>query len=79
MTVLSVVAVGRLAERHVRQPGEPVPVEHVVRWLVDSLGVADDRAHAGARLAVTVGRLEAIEDSNGRPCLCLPNERTAAA
>jgi hypothetical protein len=51
MSVLSIVAVGRLAERRVREAGEPVRVEAVVRWLVDSVDVQDDRARAGVRLA----------------------------
>ena len=34
MRVLSIVACGRLAERHCRKAGEPVSVEHLVgmRW-----------------------------------------------
>ena len=79
MTVLSVVAVGRLTERHVREAGQPVPVEEVVRWLVDAVGVADDRARAGVRLAVTVGRLETTTDDDDRPSLRIPTEREAAA
>jgi hypothetical protein len=76
MTVLSLVAIGRLAERHLRQADQPVPVEQVVRWLVDAFAVDLDRAQAGVRLAVTVGRLEAIGDNDGRPCLQLPNRTT---
>ena len=79
MTILSLVAVARLAERHVRQAGQPVPVEHVVHWLVDSVGVEEDRARAGVRLAVVVCRLEGTTDEDGRACLRLPVEREAAA
>ncbi len=76
--VLSIVAVGRLAARHVRQVGQALPVDDVVQWLVDSSGVQDDRARAGVRLAVVVGRLEA-EDHDGQPCLRIPDEMEAAA
>jgi len=69
-TILSVVAVGRLAERSVRQAGEPVVVEQVLDSLV-SLGVAVDRAEAGIRLATTIGRLESIE-RDGRTYLRIP-------
>ncbi|MBA2512783.1 MAG: hypothetical protein H0V26_00410 [Solirubrobacterales bacterium] len=79
MTILSVVAVGRLAERRVRQAGQAVPVEDVVRWLVDSVGVQDDRARAGVRLASIVCRLEATTDDEQRPCLRIPDERERAA
>ncbi len=79
MRILSIVAVGRLAERRVRQAGDALPVEDVVSWLVDSVGVQDDRARAGVRLATIVGRLEPVKDDNGRPCLRIPDPREAAA
>ena len=56
MTILSLPAIGRLAERHVRQHGQPIPRAALVKWL-RSIDVPDDRADAGVRLAITVGRL----------------------
>ena len=79
MSVLSIVAVGRLAERRVREAGEPVRVEAVVRWLVDSVDVQDDRARAGVRLATYVGRLEGITDDRGRACVRIPEKREEVA
>jgi hypothetical protein len=78
MSVLSIVAVARLAERHVRQAGHLAPVEDVVRWLVESVGAQDDRARAGVQLACIVGRLEDTTDEAGRACLRLPVAEAAA-
>ena len=78
-TVLSLPAVGRLAQRHVRQATQPVPVEDVVAWLVNAIGLQDDRARAGVRLAEIVGRLAAVTDDEQRPCLRIPDERERAA
>ena len=77
MTVLSIVAVARLAERRVRQAAKPLLVEDVVRWLRDSVGVEEDRARAGVRLAVVVCRLEGTTDEADGACLRLPTEREA--
>jgi hypothetical protein len=79
VTILSIVAVGRLAEHHVRQSTSPCPIETIVRWLVDSIGVQDDRARAGVRLACVVGRLEGTTDSAGSPCLRIPSDDRRAA
>lgn len=77
VTVLSVVAVCRLAERHVRHAGgEPVPVERVVAWL-EAHDIDTERARAGCRLSVTVGRLEDAKDAEGRPCLRAPAKAAA--
>jgi hypothetical protein len=79
VSVLSIFAVGRLAERRCREAGEPVPVEAVVSWLVEAVGVQDDRARAGVRLAPFVGRLEGVADDEGQPCLQIPSDEEAAA
>jgi hypothetical protein len=75
---LSIVACGRLAERHCRKAGKPVPVEQLVSWL-EGLDVDVDRARASIRLACTIGRLEAITDSEGRACVQLPDQRKEVA
>lgn len=62
MTILSLPAVGRVAERHLRQHGQPIPREQLVAWL-DSIDVAPERAKAGLRLAITCGRL--VDTPNG--------------
>ncbi len=77
--ITTIVAVGRLAERRVRQAGQPVPTEDVVRWLIESVGVQDDRARAGIRLAVIVARIETVTGDDQRPCLRIPDPREAAA
>ncbi len=55
-TILSLPAVGRLAERYCRQHGQPVPRADLLKQLV-LVDIPPDRADAGIRLAVTVGRL----------------------
>jgi len=83
MAVLSLTAVSRLAERRVPQANQPVPVEEVVAWLINAIGVQDDRARAGIRLGTIIGRLEQIE-VDGRPAVrlarvgCEPNGSDAA-
>ena len=67
--MLSLTAAGRLAERIVRKAGEPVPVDELVATL-EGYDVDTDRARAGVQLAVVVGRLTAIEDVDGRACVC---------
>ena len=57
MTILSLPAVGRVTERYLRQQhGQPIPRAQLVAWL-ESVDVAHERAHAGIRLAITIGRL----------------------
>ncbi len=56
MTILSLPAVGRLAERHLRQHGQPIPRAQLIKAL-EAIDVPDDRAAAGIRLAITIGRL----------------------
>ena len=78
MRILSVVAVGRLAERFVRKADDqPMPVADLVA-LLTNYDVADDRARAGVQLSVIVGRLEGTTDSEGRACVQLPEAREAA-
>jgi len=79
MTVLSLTAVSRLAERRVRQASRPVPVEAVVAWLVNAIGVQDDRARAGIRLATIVGRLQIVTDDEQHRCLAVPARTETAA
>ena len=75
MSVLSLTALSRLAERHVREVGEPVPVEQLVT-LLDCID--DARARAGIRLAVIAGRLESTTDDEQQPCIGIPNREEAA-
>jgi hypothetical protein len=76
VTVVSVVAVCRLAERHVRGVGEPVPVEQIVARL-ESYGIDRERGRAGCRLAVVVGRLTETTDAAGHRCLRVPAKAAA--
>jgi hypothetical protein len=76
--ILSIVACGRLAERHCRKTGEPVPVEQLVHML-EAHDVLTDRAEASIRLAVTIGRLDAVTDDEGRQCVTLPDARGEVA
>jgi len=69
MTVLSLVAVGRLAERHIRQATEPVLATALVSWF-EHMNVDAERAQAGIRLAVIGARLEQTE-VDGRPAVQL--------
>jgi hypothetical protein len=78
MRILSLTAACRLAERIVRQAGQPVPVEQLVSWL-EGLEVDVDRAQASIRLAVTVGRLDAVTDDDGVACIRLPDDRDTGA
>ena len=74
MRVLSIVACGRLAERHCRKAGGgPVPIEQLVPML-EAHDVLTDRAPASIRLAVTVGRLDAVTDREGRQCVQIPDK-----
>jgi hypothetical protein len=75
--ILSIVACGRLAERLVRQAGQPVPVEEVAARL-GSYGIDVDRARAGVQLAVIVGRLEGSADEDGNTCVRVPTKRAVA-
>jgi hypothetical protein len=77
MTVLSLTALSRLAERHVREAGGgPVPIEQLVT-LLDCIDEA--RARAGIRLAVIAGRLECATDDEQQPCIRVPDNRERAA
>jgi hypothetical protein len=76
--ILSIVACGRLAERHCRKARAPIPIEQLVRML-EAHDVLTDRAQASIRLAVTIGRLEAVTDDDGRACVRLPAARGAVA
>jgi hypothetical protein len=60
-TLLSLPAIARVAERHVRQRG-PATRDQLLAWTA-TVDVASDRAEAGLRLAVTCGRLELAVDS----------------
>jgi hypothetical protein len=55
-TILSTVAVSRLAERHVRQHPEPVPAGVLIREL-QALDIDGERARAALVLALDCGRL----------------------
>ncbi len=79
MRVLSLPALGLRAERRVRKAGRPVPFDAVVAYLVNEVGVPDDRARAGLRLARVVGRLEGTTDDEQRLCLYIPDDRERAA
>jgi len=77
MSILSLPAIGRLAERHVRQHGQPIPRAALVKFLRSiDVDVPDDRADAGVRLAITVGRLAATP--NGIAILALDEGMAAA-
>jgi hypothetical protein len=77
VSVLSVVAVGRLAERIVRKAAdEPMPVDALVTQLEDH-DIDIDRARAGVALATLVDRLEAITDEQGKPCVRIPTRKAA--
>lgn len=56
MTILSLTAVARLAERRVREEGAPVPVAELLAWL-GRVDVDQERAAAAVRTAVAAGRL----------------------
>jgi hypothetical protein len=56
MSILSLPAVARLAERHCRQHRQPIPRAELLKSL-EALGVERSRAEAGVRLATTCGRL----------------------
>jgi len=71
------LACGRLAERHCRKAGAPVPIEQLVAML-EAHDVLTDRAQASIRLAVTIGRLEAVTDSEGNTCVRVPTKRAVA-
>ena len=75
MSILSVPACARLAERHVRQHGQPIARAALVKSL-EALDVERSRAEAGVRLAVTTGRI--VDAPNG---LAIPtfDEGMAAA
>ena len=74
--MLSIVACGRLCERACRQAAAPVPIADFVAML-EAHDVLTDRAEASIRLAVTIGRLEALTDDEGQPCVRIPAERAA--
>jgi hypothetical protein len=78
VTILSLTAIARLAERRCRQADQPVPLTDLLAWLTD-LEVETGQAQAGVRLATIVGRLETVEDDERRPCLRIPNVTEAAA
>jgi hypothetical protein len=71
--VLSIVACGRLAERHCRKAGGAVPIDALVHML-EAHDVQPDRAQASIRLACTIGRLEATT-VEGKPCVRVPDNR----
>ena len=76
MTVLSIVACGRLAERRCdSSPGSSV--ERAVAQL-GSYGIDVDRARAGVHLSVIVGRLEGSVDEDGNTCVRVPTKRAVA-
>lgn len=77
MRILSLTATSRLAERCVRVEGGAVPVDQLVASLA-SLDVDVERAQAGIRLAVTVGRLEAVADEHGGSQLRIPESSAVA-
>jgi hypothetical protein len=76
VTVLSLTALCRLAERHVGEAGDSVEIEQLVTLLNC---IDDERARAGIRLATFVGRLERTTDDEGRACVRLPAARGEAA
>lgn len=76
--ILSIIAVGKLAERRCRELARPVSIDELVAWL-ESCEVDVDRAHAGVRLAVYVARLDAVTDDEGRACVKLPEARDEVA
>jgi hypothetical protein len=76
VTVLSLTALSRLAERHVRQANNPMPISELIAAL-DCIDEA--RARAGIRLAVIAGRLERATDDEQQPCIRVPDNRERAA
>jgi hypothetical protein len=79
VTQLSLTAIGRLAEREVRQAGG-VLAEHEVLARLRDHDVDPDRARAGLRLALTVGRVIEAEDAeDGTYVLALPAKTEEAA
>jgi hypothetical protein len=76
-SILSLPAVSRLAERHVRERG-PMTLEALVAWLC-SVDVEESRVEAGVRLATTVGRLEEARDADGGEVLRVPSAGGEAA
>jgi hypothetical protein len=77
VTILSLSATARIAERHVRQHG-PTSRDALITWL-QSVDVARDRAEAGLRLAEISGRLELAPDDDGAPAYRLPQRTEQAA
>ena len=71
MTILSLPAVARLAERRACELGGMVRLDELLRWL-DGAGVRPERAQAGVQLATVIGRLEGAADDAGEPCLRAP-------
>lgn len=64
MTILSLTALARIAERHVRTRG-PIATNDL-RDLMTTVAADVDRAEAGIRLAVIGGRLELDRDATLR-------------
>lgn len=64
MTILSLTAIARVAERHVRTRG-PQTSEDLLALLA-TVAADPDRAQAGLRLAVIGGRLELDADGTLR-------------
>lgn len=77
MTILSLPAVARVAERHVRQTG-PQPPKALLTWLT-SIDISRERAEAGLRLATTCGRLELARHDNGPATYRLPQNQEHGA
>lgn len=80
MTILSTTAIGRLAERHVRLIGQPVPVDQLIDHLEREAGVDRERAAHGLGVAVVMGRLErtAFGDRDALDVVPLATTRSAA-
>jgi hypothetical protein len=67
MTLLSITAVSRLAERHVRTYG-PQPRADVIRWL-ERHGIDEERAERGVEFALIRNRLKRATRDDGEALL----------
>ena len=73
MTVLSLPAIGRIAERRCRELNRPVPRGALITYLMDTRGIDADRARAALKLSVTVGHLTNSLNDEGQPCVSAPD------
>lgn len=70
MTLLSVTAVAKLCERHVRIYGAQ-PRDETMRWL-EHHGIDPERAEQGVDFALIRGRLKRATGDDGEALLAIP-------